>query len=215
MKELMSNFGGLRQENSGSMFPKMTLACLKSGITLAKEDALELMRIVADVSNEFIKVRNELHMHTHLSYDTIHACIFQCCSLERLIVSHAMRLRDGSSGDNRRIIGDNDRLAVQDEIQCQNAVTKVLEEASEKNIDTYSEMIQREGNREDHYRKDRWGGTCVAFAHGNYEDKINEANNEILSKLTTILEERIPQRLKDYYVFFDRGSLHVTVRAIL
>ena len=217
-----SNFGGLREENSGSMFPKMTLACLKKGVVLSKDETRHLMRVCDDVSVE-IKKRGEGLVSSELNFDTVHACLFQCCSLERLIISHPMTLQKQEQHRQEEEEKQKDKEEVarsesEEDYIISPAqrmhVMKVLEDACESNIDIYMPKIEKDGNREDHYRKDRWGMTCVAFASRNADTEYNARNSLMLSIIIRMLREKI-QPIVDKYVFFDPDSLHVTIRALL
>lgn len=187
-------FTGLRQENSGSKVPKMSVACLRDGRVLTKEEVRTLQRIC-----------DEVRIDGALRFDTAHACIFQWCSLERLILSTPMRLGDDSGG---RYCASVDRSQA-------DMSTQMRSEAKEDHLDSYYPHVAADGNRENgHYRKSRWGGTLVAFATKNANPVIN-AQNEKALRILDKLRRRVEETFPGYFAFFDSDALHVTLRALL
>ena len=211
----VSCFG--KPENKGSMFPKISVACLADGESLTLEELRDVMRCCREASDAFAKQNDDDDDDDNsvLHFTQLDAIVYACRSLERLLVTAPIRLlpdapetieMDCEDGDND-IDGGNE---IDKEERAR--IDVILSEAcDESHIDTYFPHVNV-GRTEQHYREDACGATLVACAT---RGERAAHNSRVLASILEPLQESIERRFPSRFVFFTRSSLHVTLRAIL
>ena len=135
----------LRDENSGSRWPKITLACLRDGqqLTLVQLRSLHALaqsfadRIAADP--------------WRLEVRTLSAVVFSCRSLERLLSRQDMPMRA------------LDSLEVKCSAESMQRVAAVRAELSDHTAEAYLPLVNADGGRLAHYTQPHTEATLVAF----------------------------------------------------
>ncbi|KAJ3133047.1 hypothetical protein HK100_004731 [Physocladia obscura] len=214
LKVDLDALGFLAPENSGSKWPKMSLACLKDDAKPLTADQLaNLSQLCSQMSTNLALLANDFQVSS-ISYTH-----FACRSLEKLVFRADIALSKTSNTDN-----ETDELASADNYKISedqiHAVDNVLSEY-ETDKDGYLLQVQKAGNRESlvyfllniirlssiiprHYRSMHVESTLVVFFGNNPE-------------VTMILEEfkrAVDFLLPDYYAWFHKDALHCTIRAL-
>jgi hypothetical protein len=174
----------LKPENSGSKWPKITLGCLKEGKRLSLEQLAILKRITVHFCDLLRLYRWKIEKLSIVG--------FQCRSLERLLFRFDVPLLD-QSPDYIEGIGNRE------------FVKNVLQEFDLHRIEEYWFNASKDGQREMHYRSDHVENTLVAFL-----DKDQDQLYRVIEEFINLVDKELP----GMYVWFDRKSLHLTIRAL-
>lgn len=185
--KLDKSISGISNENEGSKWPKTTLGALKDGKILSKEN-LYLLRDICDESNKELQDKCDLA----IAVETIHGVVYQCRSLERSIEKLPLLLQDSPPE-----MDEPPQWHLTD-------VDKVLEQFSRDKLDAYINNVHRDGNRESDYRNQNIGTTLVFYLPSKHQ--IHRCINNFI--------KQVNQSLPDYYSWFDKESLHVTLRTL-
>jgi hypothetical protein len=146
------------------------------------------LRDVCDESNKELKDKCD----SAIAVDTIHGVVYECRSLERSIERLPLLLQDSAPE-----MDESPQWHLTD-------VDKVLEQFSSDNLDAYIDAVQRDGNRESDYRNQNIGSTLVFYLPP--EHRIHRCINNFI--------KRVNQSLPGFYSWFDKGSLHITLRSL-
>lgn len=179
----------LSDENSGSKFPKTTVACLHDHQQLTI-DQLNRLRSIC------IKYNIALHdLSQHIHINQIDVVTMLNRSLTRILHKSTVNLSDVSH--TAQSMSDNAEY-----------VESVLNEFYCGDINEYIDKVNGSNGRYSHYMNTHIETTCIAplIQH-------NSAVQHLLSVIYRLSDE-VNQHLPGMYHFIDPHVLHVTLRAI-
>ncbi|KAL0029394.1 hypothetical protein WJX77_004302 [Trebouxia sp. C0004] len=197
-QELNSKNPELPRENPGSKWPKTSFGALKDNQRLTPEHLSVLLKLCR-IFNESLQTEAKKLLVDHLLI-----VIYKCRSLEKYLELLKVPL---SSEDQL-----DDSMPSQQE---QDNVQAVLQEADHP---SYWVSASRDGNRESHYRGPALGCTLVASLGGQttFTNKTLDHNKGTqLTEVINQFRQQVDQSLPGMYAWFDDGSLHVTIRALM
>lgn len=178
---------GIAQEKPGAKWPKTTLGALKNGVTCTRDDAYAL-RDICDEMNKKVAAEDIVFEICELA-----VVVFQCRSLEKRLMTAPIALR------NREVPALDDTPPK----EHLRKVERTMAQFARSTIDAYlKEGLQREGNREDHYRVTHIESTLVF---------------DLLEQQPRYIQEFIDAvnlRLPGHYCWFAEKSRHMTVRGL-
>lgn len=195
-KEEMEEKCVLGKENFGSKWPKVSLGCLVDGRILSLEELTVLYDLVVR-TRETIAASEYRLRPTHVTAST-----FLCRSQETVFSGFDIPI--GGSEQSELSPNDGDR-AENDSVvseQQQGLVDSVLQECTDKTLDSYIDLVNRPGNKETHYRSAHSETSLVMFLPQPVPPFISEFRNAVDAKFP------------DTFVWFSDPSLHVTVRTL-
>lgn len=201
-------------EQSGSKWPKLTLACLKEGRTLTIDQLRKLEQITSSF-RETVRTDPWRMAVRELSYVK-----FACRSLERVLLRTDVPLKDSLVGRAAAaaaaagMAGVLSRGLPQDVPPFEaSKVENVLAEltAAEGSVETYLVHVNKAGGRENHYKNPHSESSLVVFA------APARAPQAAMSRAPLFLEQfrqQVDAALPDYYEWFPWNSLHCTIRTM-
>jgi hypothetical protein len=181
--EIDRSFTDLEVEHEGSMWPKVSLAVLRDAQRLSEEDVRRL-RDVADRWHEPIRTEAP-----DVRIDRLLAVDYGCRSLE-------VRRRS----EELPLLGDT--LPEEAPPHHVRFVRSVLSQFSRERLAEYTVSIDREGNRESHYREPATGWSLVA--------DVKPAQLPLAGAILEDVEREVPGK----YATFEPSSWHVTIRSL-
>eukprot|EP01039_Chlorochromonas_danica_P007768 gene7768-8579_t len=172
-------------ENPGSKWPKISIAALKDGAILSREQFEKLREICAMHSAGLERCSFPINRLTLVDFD--------CRSLEKVVCRRDIDLLPSDPSDKES--EDEERYS---------SVRAVLSEAS---LDDYftSRIESSNSNREGHYRDWHRGRTLVAFL-----PSAADALRREIDSLQTAVEESLPE----LYSWFSLADIHITIRGL-
>mmetsp|Transcript_35516 Transcript_35516/g.57154 ORF Transcript_35516/g.57154 Transcript_35516/m.57154 type:complete len:236 (-) Transcript_35516:36-743(-) len=191
LKERMQDYQGLAKEGPGSLWPKTTLGALVDGKRLDRE-ALKVLQDLCAKGEERLK-----SMALQLPVDVLSLVFYENRALERRFQTTPLPLVPQGAGARDVSAPAEEQLKRSDDTQLE-----TLEES-------YWEKASKDGNREPHYRSPH-PGTTLVWDYGKLEI---DAVQKLLKELQVFRQE-VMKALPGYYVFFDEGCLHVTIRGM-
>ena len=185
-KNIDEKIPGIGKENPGSLWPKTTIGTLQNGLKLSWSDVLAL-RSICDDLNERIKSENLV-----LEISKLFIVIFLCRSLEKRLITVPIKLqtRNASNMDD---YPQSEHLT---------QVATILNQFAKPNLKEYLPKLQREGNRESHYRTVHIESTLVFDLQEQQPEYIN-----------TFID-RVNKKLPGFYCWFIPESRHITIRSL-
>jgi len=206
---------GLRAENSGSTWPKVSLGCLREERTLTLEQLRALMQLMR---------RYEAAIAAHawrLRVRMLSAVVYSCRSLECLLMKQELPLsaKSNSSEPSHSVADESPAVA-----RSAARVSGVLAELSEATAELYLLEVNKPGGRLEHYVTGAYkDSTLVAFLTTNADEESDAAGEStaadyngaaFLPSFLRDFQRDVDQLLPGYYHFFAPGSLHCTIRAL-
>jgi hypothetical protein len=185
-KKIDEQIPEIGKENPGSLWPKTTIGALHDGVKLSWDDVLTL-REICDELNEQIKSENFV-----LEIAKLYLVIFLCRSLEKRLITEPINLQKKKSS-NMDDCPPSNHLA---------QVASVLNQFAKSNLKEYLPKLQKDGNRESHYRTSHIESTLV-FDLQDQQPKY----------IATFID-KVDKKLPSFYCWFRRESRHVTVRSL-
>jgi len=237
-QEISKKHPYLPPENSGSLWPKTSLGCLKDGVTLTKEQFHTIKRICKEITDKHLSTplgnnsnpndNNDdttIYQHSDRSFpkitiDCAAICLYSTCSLEHLLSANMVMFK----------LELDSRPPTEQEAA---RVTRILSEPDHS--DYYGTGICREGNRESHYTAPKVGCTLIhplAFGWGadkgvspkspaTFRPALSLRGFDEFSDRKAVfmiiheLRQRVDREVGVVYRWFDEESLHVTIRALI
>jgi hypothetical protein len=181
-RELETLIPGLKQDNPGSRWPKTTLGALRDGRTLSLGE-VRTLREICDELNAGIREDGIIEVR-RLSF-----VVSQCRSLERRLLTLPVALAP------RDLPAEDDKPS-QEELDRVEATMAQFTEPLER----YLRFVQRDGNRESHYRTPHIESTLIF--------DLARQQPLYMAEFIDQVEARLPGR----YSWFDRDCRHITHR---
>lgn len=219
LKELVSKaHPALPTENSGSTWPKTSIACLYDDAKFTKEQFLTVQRICHEMSAQHFSPAKDCPLVT---VDSAALVLYECRSLEKMLSAHVVKFKQEFEMGPVKA-AETER------------VRTIVDEADE---DAYYETgVNRKGHRYSHYKEGHIGATLMhplQFSWGGVE--LNHGSSSPASFRAALalrgfeeaadraallvavqeLKERIEAKLPGLYYFFDPASLHITLRGLI
>ena len=185
-KKINEQIPEIGKENPGSLWPKTTIGALHDAVKLSWSDVLALRNICDDL-NEQIKSENFV-----LEISKLYMIIFLCRSLEKRLITVPINLHKNKSSNM------DDRPPSEHLTQ----VTSILNQFAKSNLKEYLPKLQRDGNRESHYRNAHIESTLVF-------DLLDQQPRYISTFI-----DKVDNKLPEFYCWFSRESRHITVRSL-
>lgn len=180
----------LRDENSGSRWPKITLACLRDGQQLSLVQLRSLHALAQSFTD---RVSAD---PWHLEVRTLSAVVFDCRSLERLLSRRDMAMRRSDSIDAECSADSVRRVAA------------VRAELSDDTAEAYLPLVNADGGRLAHYTQPHTDATLVTFC------TQSGAGSALPPSYLLDFQMAVDRLLPGCYHFFPWSSLHCTIRAL-
>jgi len=226
----------LVRENPGSTWPKCTLGCLRDGKRLTPENLARLTE-VCERYNRSVFGGDVQDFHASFSENpqamlpalmsfrvkSLHLTTYECRSHELVLAEEEFPLKDFVA----------DSLSDEASARAESLRQESIDPEEKANVDRiYSETLDRkkywffaskDGHRETHYREPKIGMSLVAWVQernflshsmpfSRYKGEPIFWKNpfDTIKEFCTEVEETLP----DLYTFFNKDSLHITLRAI-
>lgn len=183
-RELETAIPGLKPENPGSRWPKTTLGALRDGRTLSLGE-VRTLREICDQLNERIREDGIIEIR-RLCF-----VVFQCRSLERRLLTLPVGLAP------RDLPAEDDQPSQEERARVEATMAQFTEP-----LGRYLRFVQREGNRESHYRTSHVESTLI----------VDLARQQPLYIAEFI--DQVEERLPGSYSWFHRDCRHITVRGL-
>jgi hypothetical protein len=182
------NIADLKAENEGSKWPKTTIAALRDGENLKREDFDEIVSICNSLEE------GGRFKEAVVEIEKLSVVLFACRSLERILEERIIDLKETQDG------------AKPDKSEKEYVSgPKVLGQLI--NIDDYwKNRILLPGNRRYHYTTSHVETTLVSF--------LKYGKNQNCIKLINDFRNSLSDILRDKYYWFDEGSFHITIRSL-
>jgi hypothetical protein len=177
---------GLKEENSGSKWPKTTLGAIQDDKCLDRKDLDTLRKICDNMNAKIDKTK-------YFEIDELCVVLFICRSLEERLITYSIILDRNQERD----------IAYPPQ-KHKDEVDKVMEPFLLKNLDEYWNKVKIYGNREGYYRKPHIEATLVFDLP--HPDKQPTYIKEFI--------DEVNNNLPDIYCWFSPESRHMTVRAL-
>lgn len=192
-----------KPENSGSKFPKTSIACLQDGKELTLEQLSQLQALCDKYSAKLSAVQP-------VSVSQLEFVTFNNRALTD--TSRVTDLPLDDSTPSQLTYSKDVEAAVQHSAAH---VNKVLAECTPETLTTYIEHVNRAGGRQTHYSAPHAEDTLVATLFAQQLNGSAPVNSEAPRQLLGVYHQfcnDVKQLLQDCYHFFPVSSLHVTVR---
>lgn len=213
----------LPTEASGSKWPKCSIGCVQDGQTLTEEQFNALNALCKRFSEAF-NTNGENNSTTtvnsdlKIAVDSAAIIIYGCRSLQKIISCHLIPFRDDQTDTREASPEEAERVRL------------IVSEADDPD---YYKAVARDGNRRSHYSAPNVG---VTLAHplplsflkidsprsvhttrsGLRQRGVQEvADRTQLLKLIYEFKQEVVDLLPGMYYWFDEGSLHITLRALI
>lgn len=205
LKNNLNKFEHLVNENSGSTWPKCTLAALNDNQRLSPEqlqrlNSICLLHNCKGILNTL--VGHEEYVKNSIGVKSVHLTVYECRNHERVLTEEEFCLKeeDESPQDS-----EEDEMMFQVDKKERERIFKLCEET--RDVNKYWFHASKDGNRISHYREPKIGSSLVTW--------LNKAENagKLLEDIRQ-LRHKIEQEFPDLYTFFNYDSLHVTLRAV-
>jgi hypothetical protein len=205
----------LRPENPGSMWPKISLACLHEGKTLTVEQLRSLHALVR---------RFDARIAEHgwrLPVRQLSAVVYTRRNLHQLLFRTDIPLRtaapslSSSSSSSNSSNGNNEPDAA-----SVARVESVLAELTDATVDSYLAHVNRPGGRTNFYVDEPASeSTLVAFCASQTVAPADDKENSAVDlarppSFLCELQSEVDALLPGYYVWFPWSCLHSTIRAL-
>lgn len=180
--EIEKNVHNLEEEKPGSKWPKTSLGALSEDRILKMQDFKTLFMICE-------KVNRKMPLNDGIPIDKLQIVVSLCRSLERRLITSEINLLNDDTDCHYSISTD--------QIQ---KVDSVLNRFDKNNLNNYFKEVITQKNDIIHYRDD-YSQVVLVF-----DLPIESANY-----IDDFVEE-CEKKLPGYFAWFDRGSLHITIR---
>ncbi len=243
-KSIQSRFGGtLQPENSGSMFPKSTLGCLRDGVTLSQQQLNGLLELCSATKQRWAQHQ---HQHQQQQQQQQMNVSLQCASvilLSNRSLSQYIHRSDipfltasaaaaSAAAPSTTIAAASDDtkstatkftpspVVVEIDSGSSQRVTAVLSESGHAN---YLDCVNKPGNRATHYTapitNQKTESTLVSFLSSGSGSASAASGGgaglpERLSQALSEFRSSVDKLLPGCYVWFPDSSLHVTIRSL-
>jgi hypothetical protein len=190
IKRRMREESHLAPENSGSLWPKISLGALADGAQLSESEFEDLGRLCHEHNEKLARLEWVVRPQ---------ACsvvVFECRSLERIIFRGDVPFRAGEQRE-RPQPSRAEALALVDKADAER-VDSVL---SECKLGTYLSQVNVPANHEAHYRTPHYETTAVLFVG-------------VLHALVASFRARVDAMSKGKYRWFADSALHITLRTL-
>lgn len=187
-REIEDKTSGLQAENPGSKWPKITIGALRDDRTLSWSDALTLRQICDTFKDSLQKVQ--------INIDALSIVIFHCRSLERRLSTEIISLNDPRNFE----VSSVDH-ADEDVVSHAKYIAKTMDQFSSAKLAEYWPNLQKQGNREGHYRASFMQATLVH-------------DLKVVPDVIENFRRAVDRQLPGLYCWFKDESLHMTVRAL-
>jgi len=174
------------KENPGSLWPKTTIGALHDGVKLSWSDVCTL-RDICDDLNEQIKSENCV-----LEISKLFIVVFLWRSLEKRLLTVPINLQ------KRKTSNMDDHPPSEHLTQ----VASILNQFAKPNLKEYLSKLQRDGNRESHYRTAHIESTLIF-----------DLQDQQPRYIATFID-KVDKKLPGFYCWFSRESRHITVRSL-
>ncbi|HUU85166.1 MAG TPA: hypothetical protein VM243_16825 [Phycisphaerae bacterium] len=185
-QEIQEKIPGIKHENPGSRWPKTTLGALRDDVTLSWDDLDKLRRICDELNGEIGEYDKPLDVAK------LSIVVFQCRSLEKRLLTFPVPL----SGQHKH---QDDEPSPEHLAQVQETMACF----SRDRLLEYWPHVQREGNRESHYRTTHIESTLVFDLKATTMPYVD------------LFMRKVDAQLPGRYCWFGRESRHLTVRALV
>lgn len=212
-RKLSESSTALPAENSGSMWPKTTLAALNESHRLTPDN----LRILQDLCREFGSQLATLLVEV----DELSVATFECRCLSRLLACQTFQLPRSVARDPSDHVACKDtfREAVHSgctTVQSQHQppadqVAIVQHVLGESQHAGYWFKASKDGHRINHYTSAAAGVTLVHFLA---RSPHAAARNASLFDVVQAFQARVESVLPGMYSFLPMSSLHITIRAL-
>jgi len=202
LKRGLDATGLLPKENPGSVWPKVSLGCLKDKRRLTPDDLRKLTRLCADFP---FPAHGKAFS---LVFDRLHLTLYERRSHERVLADTPFALGPYQDTNPSHHTPSKEELK---------KVDAIFEETQSE--EDYWYFASKDGHGETHYRGPCLGSSLIvwlgegrdhAHAHrGGEADCLQMTTRQIQD-----FEAAVERELPGLYSFFDQGSLHVTLRGI-
>lgn len=186
----------MKKENSGSLWPKCTIAALENDKTLSLEELSKLQAICNKANQELLSQWKVEEMDRYSLFFVLNGrlsvVIYSKRSLEEPYIARCDIPLPMHPSENVELNKESSAL-----------VEKVIHEWDD--LQAYHPKVAQKGNRKDHYHQDiQTPESTLIYFFQSLENK------QIIQKFQGMVEETLP----GYYFWMPSSCIHMTIRAI-